>query len=125
MSTPGTIIVFLQLTQWCKPSSSTLFCMHLAAQSLKCFRPVRTGRADYFGNLPNLAARVSALAQPGQVLLEGCQAFGGELSWVKDDSLALLPLARQESRTDRGGECIEIAYLGQYLLKVRGWLACS
>ena len=28
------------------------------------------GRADYFGTLPNLAARLCALAHPGQVLVE-------------------------------------------------------
>lgn len=32
------------------------------------------GRADYFGNSANLAARVTGLAQPGQILVE---ATGG------------------------------------------------
>lgn len=30
-------------------------------------KPLNTGRADYFGMLPNGAARVMALACPGQV----------------------------------------------------------
>jgi adenylate cyclase len=30
-------------------------------------KPLNTGRADYFGMLPNGAARVMALATPGQV----------------------------------------------------------
>jgi class 3 adenylate cyclase len=30
-------------------------------------KPLNSGRADYFGVLPNAAARVSALAAPGQV----------------------------------------------------------
>ncbi len=30
-------------------------------------KPLNTGRADYFGVLANMAARVSALAAPGQV----------------------------------------------------------
>lgn len=30
-----------------------------------------SGRADYFGNLPNTAARVMSLANPGQFLIEG------------------------------------------------------
>mmetsp|Transcript_19565 Transcript_19565/g.54401 ORF Transcript_19565/g.54401 Transcript_19565/m.54401 type:complete len:1642 (-) Transcript_19565:436-5361(-) len=34
-------------------------------------KPLNTGRADYFGNLPNTAARVMALAKPGQFLIEG------------------------------------------------------
>lgn len=29
------------------------------------------GRADYFGNLPNLAARLSSMASPGQIILDG------------------------------------------------------
>ena len=80
---------------------------------------VPAGRADYYGNLPNLAARVSALAQPGQVLLEGCQGFGDELQWIKEDSLALLQLGRGGTPgASSVGECIEISYLGQFLLKV-------
>jgi class 3 adenylate cyclase len=30
-------------------------------------KPLATGRADYFGVLANTAARIMALAQPGQV----------------------------------------------------------
>lgn len=29
------------------------------------------GRADYFGSVPNLAARLMAVAQPGQMLVDG------------------------------------------------------
>lgn len=31
--------------------------------------PLNTGRADYFGSVPNLAARLMAVAQPGQVTI--------------------------------------------------------
>ena len=90
---------------------------HCAQQSLCPSLPA--GRADYYGNLPNLAARVSALAQPGQVLLEGCQGFGDELQWIKEDSLALLQLSHGGALgASSVGECIEISYLGQFLLKV-------
>ena len=36
---------------------------------------LRTGRADYFGEMPNLAARVAGLAHPGQILVEGTSGF--------------------------------------------------
>lgn len=36
-------------------------------QSLTAF----AGRADYFGSVPNLAARLMAVAQPGQILVDG------------------------------------------------------
>lgn len=94
----------------------------------KSLRPsLLAGRADYYGNLPNLAARVSALAQPGQVLLEGCQGFGDELQWIKEDSLALLQLGREGAPGGSSvGECIEISYLGQFLLKVgTGCTSCA
>ncbi|KAG2454070.1 hypothetical protein HYH02_001110 [Chlamydomonas schloesseri] len=36
-------------------------------------KPMNTGRADYFGELANTAARVAALAAPGQILVESSQ----------------------------------------------------
>ena len=93
--------------------------VHLPSRAGHCVPPRPAGRADYYGNLPNLAARVSALAQPGQVLLEGCQGFGEELQWIKEDSLALLQLGHGGAPGPSSvGECIEISYLGQFLLKV-------
>ena len=51
-----------------------------------------SGRADYFGNLPNLAARVSALAAPGQILLEGSGLGLDDLSLpTREDSVVVLP----------------------------------
>jgi hypothetical protein len=50
------------------------------------------GRADYFGNLPNLAARVSALAAPGQVLVEGSGLGQDDSAFtMREDSALLLP----------------------------------
>jgi len=34
-------------------------------------KPLKTGRADYFGQLPNTAARLMAACAPGQVLVDG------------------------------------------------------
>ena len=75
-------------------------------------------RADYFGTLPNLAARVSALAAPGQILLEGCHGFGRELQWNKDESLGTMLLYRRTHGKPVDDETIEIHQLGHYLLKV-------
>lgn len=38
-------------------------------------RPTATGQADYYGVVANTAARVMALAEPGQVLVEGNLPF--------------------------------------------------
>ena len=35
-------------------------------------KPLNTGRADYFGVLPNVAARMMAAAQPGQIFFHLC-----------------------------------------------------
>ena len=43
-------------------------------------KPLNTGRADYFGALPNLAARVCAAARYGQTLVEPTEALEG-LEW--------------------------------------------
>lgn len=74
------------------------------------------GRADYFGNLPNLAARVMTLALPGQVLLEGFQGFGPELVH-RDDQSALLP--QQPSRVvgQPDYEAVEVLQLGKFPIK--------
>jgi len=74
------------------------------------------GRADYFGNLPNLAARVMALAAPGQVLLEGFQGFGPELLH-KDELTALLPQQPSVVQGDSDYEAVEVVQLGKYPIK--------
>jgi hypothetical protein len=57
------------------------------------------GRADYFGNLPNLAARVSALAAPGQVLVEGTGLGLDDAAFtMREDSAVLLPPLEGEHR---------------------------
>ncbi len=74
------------------------------------------GRADYFGNLPNLAARVMALAAPGQVLLEGFQGFGPELVH-KDELSALLPQQPSRVEGESDYEAVEVLQLGKYPIK--------
>lgn len=74
------------------------------------------GRADYFGNLPNLAARVMALAAPGQVLLEGFPGFGLELLH-RDELSALLPQQPSRMHGDPDYEAVEVLQLGKYPIK--------
>ena len=86
------------------------------------------GRADYYGALPNLAARVSALAAPGQVLIEGSGGWSGELDrgLAVDHSIhssrpsqaGWLPIARTLSKTPTDEEPIELEEQGYFLLKV-------
>jgi class 3 adenylate cyclase len=54
--------------------------------------PLKTGRADYYGTVPNLAARLMALSQPGQILIDGAKlsTLRGAAT-VTDDELILLP----------------------------------
>jgi hypothetical protein len=79
------------------------------------------GRADYYGSLPNLAARVSALAAPGQVLVEGSAGgFRAAATWERrEDGLALAPLAPDQAKGLPGaGSPVELEQLGFFLLKV-------
>lgn len=46
--------------------------------------PLNTGRADYFGSVPNLAARLMAVAQPGQILVDGRLNSLQALQWRED-----------------------------------------
>ena len=91
-------------------------------------KPLNTGRADYFGAIPNLAARVCAVARYGQTLIEptselkrvrwpeksfdeteeplfGSAANGNETSdaspWVKHRSLLVTELARSPENNRR------------------------
>lgn len=74
--------------------------------SIVCYPPIHpAGRADYFGSVPNLAARLMAVAQPGQILVDGrlnslqalqvCQA--GVFSHACNRGLPVLQLATLHS----------------------------
>lgn len=73
--------------------------------------PHCAGRADYFGALPNLAARLMSLAQPGQVLVHGNLGSMPNLRWLSEDhSTAVL--------VGKAGE-VELSQLGLFSVKVR------
>jgi hypothetical protein len=77
------------------------------------------GRADYYGALANLAARVSALAAPGQILVEGSAGFRNEAAWERrDDGWALLPRLDGAKDVSLPDMPIELEQLGYYMLKV-------
>lgn len=79
-----------------------------------------TGRADYFGTVSNLAARVAGLAAPGQILVEGREAFRREKDWRRqNDAIVLLPDPMGGAKGMPGGNtAIELEQIGYYLLKV-------
>ncbi|KAL4419982.1 hypothetical protein ABPG75_007080 [Micractinium tetrahymenae] len=52
--------------------------------------PLNTGRADYFGSVPNLAARLMAVARPGQMLVDGRLHSMRDLQWREDGGALLL-----------------------------------
>ena len=95
---------------------------------IRNFAHVAAGRADYYGALPNLAARVSALAAPGQVLIEGSGGWSGDPDWgtsqdgglveSKPSQAGWLPIARTHSKTPTDEEPIELEQQGYFLLKV-------
>eukprot|EP00873_Tetraselmis_striata_P028955 jgi/Tetstr1/449219/TSEL_036425.t1 len=72
-------------------------------------KPLNTGRADYFGNLPNTAARVMSLANPGQFLIEGSielptplfREQNGSATTIEDNKVLLkyIPRPTAQSRS--------------------------
>lgn len=56
-----------------KSEPTCLFELQQAALSQSTTLQTPAGRADYFGELANTAARVAALAAPGQILIESSQ----------------------------------------------------
>lgn len=72
--------------------------------------PLNTGRADYFGTIPNLAARLMSLAQSGQVLVDGAKVLSlRPVNWREDGGI--LP------GNDTFPQGIEIYPLGQFAIK--------
>ncbi|PSC75196.1 Helicase sen1 [Micractinium conductrix] len=67
--------------------------------------PLNTGRADYFGSVPNLAARLMAVARPGQLLVDGRLGSMRDLQWRDDGGAILL------SRTAGPVEFTQLGYL--------------
>jgi class 3 adenylate cyclase len=72
--------------------------------------PLNTGRADYFGTIPNLAARLMSLAQSGQVLFDGAKLPTlRPVTWR--DEVGILP------GNELNPEGIELTPLGQFQIK--------
>ena len=80
------------------------------AYGVDCFRKplLETGRADYFGPLANLAARVMSSAHGGQVLVEGVpllwkdkERFRGSVHWFPNDPTDADSLKERERWCER------------------------
>ena len=81
-----------------------------------CFRKplLETGRADYFGPLANLAARVMSCAHGGQVLVEGVpllwkdrERFRGAVHWFPNDASDADALKHRELWCERSKTAID------------------
>ena len=81
-----------------------------------CFRKplLETGRADYFGPLANLAARVMSCAHGGQVLVEGVpllwkdrEIFRGAVHWFPNDAFDADALKHRELWCERSKTAID------------------
>lgn len=84
----------------------------MASGTLLSKAPLNTGRADYFGTIPNLAARLVKTARPGQILLDASKIdtlnnirWNGEKAYLAggnnmmkgehiDDSIYLTPIGQ-------------------------------
>ena len=81
-------------------------------------KPLNTGRADYFGAIPNLAARVCATAQYGQTLIEPTMNLKGA-TWDKQEAHGSLA---EGTGGGSGGDTpngpgISLKMLGSFTLK--------
>lgn len=74
--------------------------------------PLNTGRADYYGTVPNLAARLMTLAQPGQVLVDGARMSTLSMIQPWHDNVVLLP-----GEITSNGEPVALTSLGQFAIK--------
>lgn len=84
---------------------------HIALTDTLSLPPMQpAGRADYFGALPNLAARLMSLAAPGQVLVHGNLGSMHGMEWASDDHAAAM-------LHGPAGE-VELTQLGYFVVKV-------
>jgi len=83
-------------------------------------RPLSTGRADYCGMLSNIAARVSTLARPGQVLIHSSSNFDiCGVHWISEDAGILRYERPLDFTTDGASEvAVEVSKLGMFLRNV-------
>jgi class 3 adenylate cyclase len=80
-------------------------------------KPLNSGRADYFGPLPNLAARVMGTACYGQTLIEPTLELAA-VNWNSAaPSLSLPAPVLSESQVRREPEVMEFTVLGRFNLK--------
>jgi len=80
--------------------------------------PLNTGRADYFGTIPNLAARLVNIACPGQVLLDASKIDSlSSVIWV--EGKAYISGSNHQMKGERIADGIYLSPLGQ--MKIKGF----
>jgi class 3 adenylate cyclase len=78
--------------------------------------PLNTGRADYFGTIPNLAARLVNIACPGQVLLDASKIdMLSSVIWV--EGKAYISGSNHQMKGERLTDGIYLSPLGQMRIK--------
>ena len=78
--------------------------------------PLNTGRADYFGTIPNLAARLVTIASPGQVLLDASRIEAlSTMMWV--EGKAYIGSSNKQANGERISDGVYLSPLGQIKLK--------
>ncbi len=79
--------------------------------------PLNTGRADYFGTIPNLAARLVNVACPGQVLLDASKIDKlSSVIWA--EGKAYMSGSNHQLKGEHIGDGIYLSPLGQ--MKIKG-----
>lgn len=80
--------------------------------------PLNTGRADYFGTIPNLAARLVNIACPGQILLDASKIDTlSSVIWV--EGKAYMSGGNYHIKGERISDGIYLTPLGQ--MKIKGF----
>lgn len=79
--------------------------------------PLNTGRADYYGIIPNLAARLVSIAHPGQILFDAARLDSLQAMHWQGDT-AFLRGTNSLYSTSSVTESIELCPIGQ--LKIKG-----
>lgn len=90
----------------------------MASGALLSKAPLNTGRADYFGTIPNLAARLVKIARPGQTLFDASRMDTlNDLRWNGDK--AYLPSGKNMMKTEHIDDSVYLMPIGQ--IKIKGF----
>jgi len=78
----------------------------------------KTGQADYLGAIPNLAARVQAVTEPGQILVQPGNGFSRcRIKWIEADRVGILHYPNSINGVELPDKAIEIVNVGNFLAR--------